>query len=57
MIEVVCVMSNDIGNYARHAQYWDWGGYDHTGEHEYWFKKAVKYGRNVLIHICATVGA
>lgn len=18
-------MANDIGNYARHAQYWDWG--------------------------------
>ena len=22
-------MTNDIGNYARHAQYWDWDSLDH----------------------------
>ena len=44
---------NDIGNYARHAQYWDWSGHDRTAEHEYWYKCAAKYGRNVLIPMCA----
>jgi SAM-dependent methyltransferase len=46
-------MANDIGNYARHAQYWDWGGYDRTEEHDYWLKYASKYGNNVLIPMCA----
>jgi len=31
-------MANGIGNYARHAKYWDWGGYDRTEEHEHWLK-------------------
>jgi SAM-dependent methyltransferase len=44
---------NDIGNYARHAQYWDWGGHDRTEEHEYWYKYTAKYGNNVLIPMCA----
>ena len=34
-------MANDIGNYARHAKYWDWGGYDRSEEHEHWLKYAV----------------
>jgi SAM-dependent methyltransferase len=42
-----------IGNYARHAKIWDWGGYDNTPEHEYWCKYAESYGRNVLIPMCA----
>ena len=46
-------MANDIGNYARHAKYWDWGGYDRSEEHEYWRKYASKYGKNVLIPMCA----
>ncbi|MDR1001635.1 MAG: hypothetical protein LBL96_12710 [Clostridiales bacterium] len=43
-------MMNDIGNYARHAQYWNWGNLDHdrTTEHEYWFKYAAKYGKTCL---------
>ncbi len=46
-------MKENIGNYARHAQFWDWGGYDRTGEHDYWFKYAAKFGKNVLIPMCA----
>lgn len=46
-------MKNDIGNYARHAQFWDWSGHDRTAEHEYWYKYATKYGKNVLIPMCA----
>ena len=46
-------MKNDIGNYARHAQYWDWSGHDRTEEHEHWAKFASKYGKNVLIPMCA----
>ena len=46
-------MNTDIGNYAQHAQYWDWGGFDRTPEHEHWLKYAEKYGRRVLIPMCA----
>ncbi len=46
-------MKNNIGNYARHAQFWDWSGHDRTGEHEHWRKYAAKYGKNVLIPMCA----
>ena len=44
---------NNIGNYARHAQYWDWSAIDRTTEHDYWYKYATKYGKNVLIPMCA----
>lgn len=44
---------NDIGNYAAHAKYWDWGGIDRTPEHEYWLRYAKKYGDKVLIPMCA----
>jgi SAM-dependent methyltransferase len=47
-------MSNDIGNYAQHARFWDWGGNDRTDEHERWLKIAQVHGRNVLIPMCAT---
>jgi len=46
-------MENDRSNYAKHAQFWDWGGYDRTDEHEYWLKFASKYGTEVLIPMCA----
>jgi len=46
-------MPNNIGNYARHAQYWDWSGHDRTAEHDYWYKYAAKFGTNVLIPMCA----
>jgi predicted acetyltransferase/SAM-dependent methyltransferase len=46
-------MTNDIGNYAKHAQYWDWGGHDRTAEYEYWSNYAGQYGKNVLTPMCA----
>ncbi len=46
-------MSNNIGNYTRHAEFWDWSGYDRTAEHEYWYNYAAQYGKNVLIPFCA----
>ena len=51
------MMENNIGNYARHAKYWDWGGHDNTPEYEHWYKYAAKYGKNVLIPMCATCEA
>ena len=47
-------MTNNIGNYAQHAQYWGWSGHDSTPEYEYWYKYAAKYGKNILIPMCAT---
>ena len=44
---------NDTGNYAQHARFWDWSGHDRTEEHEYWLNYAAKYGKNVLIPMCA----
>jgi SAM-dependent methyltransferase len=48
-------MKDHIGNYARHAPYWDWSKLDHdrTPEDEYWYQYAKKYGNNVLIPMCA----
>ena len=46
-------MQTNIGNYAKHAQYWDWSGHDRTAENEYWYKYAKKYGNHVLIPMCA----
>jgi len=42
-----------VGNYAYHAQYWDWSGHDRIEEHEYWYQYAKKHGENVLIPMCA----
>lgn len=46
-------MANHIGNYAKHARFWDWGGHDRTPEHNYWHIQAKKYGKNILIPMCA----
>ncbi len=46
-------MTNNIGNYTRHAEFWDWSGHDRTAEHEHWYKYATQYGKNVLIPFCA----
>ena len=46
-------MERKIGNYAKHAQYWDWSGHDRSTEQEYWLKFAKRYGKNVLIPMCA----
>lgn len=39
--------------YTKHAEYWDWSGYDLTPEHEYWYNYAKRYGSNVLLPMCA----
>ena len=43
----------DIGDYARHAPIWDWGGFDDTAEYEYWRAYAAAYGGRVLMPMCA----
>ena len=46
-------MTNNIGDYTKHAQYWDWSGNDRTPEDEYCYNYAKRYGNNVLIPMCA----
>ena len=48
-------MTNDIGNYAQHAQYWDWGSLDHdrTPDDEKNYNFAKQYGNSILIPMCA----
>lgn len=48
-------MKDNIGNYAKHAAYWDWSKQDHdrTPDDEYWYQYAKRYGNNVLIPMCA----
>ena len=50
---MVIYMKNNIGNYALHAHIWDWGGFDRTEEFEYWSSYAARFGRNVLMPMCA----
>ena len=42
-----------IGNYKEHAAIWDWDGFDESEEYEFWYDWAIKYGKNVLIPMCA----
>lgn len=48
-------MKNDTGNYARHAEYMDWGSLDHDrtpdDKRDYNFIK--QYGNSILIPMCA----
>lgn len=48
-------MAKDIGNYARHAQYWDWGSLDHSreAEDEKKYNFARQYGNSILLPMCA----
>ena len=46
-------MTNNTGDYTKHAQYWDWSGHDRSPEDEYWYNYAKRYGSNVLIPMCA----
>jgi len=48
-------MKNEIGNYAKHAQYWDWGSIDHdrTPDDERKYAFARQYGNNILLPMCA----
>lgn len=39
--------------YRKHAQYWDWSGFDRTQEYEYWYRYARRYGNDVLLPMCA----
>ncbi|HIZ56144.1 MAG TPA: class I SAM-dependent methyltransferase [Firmicutes bacterium] len=42
-----------LESYAKHAAVWDWDGYDNTSEYEYWCQYAKRYGKKVLIPMCA----
>ena len=42
-----------IEDYAKHAAVWDWDGYDNYNEYDYWCNYANKFGRKVLIPMCA----
>ena len=42
-----------IEDYAKHAAVWDWDGYDNSDEYDYWCGYASKYGKKVLIPMCA----
>ncbi len=44
-----------IGNYARHAAYWEWGKLDHdrTPDDETKYKFAKQYGNRILLPMCA----
>lgn len=52
---MVIIMKNEYGNYAKHAEYWDWGSLDHdrspNDEKDYNFIK--QYGDSILIPMCA----
>lgn len=43
-----------IGDYARHAEVWDWYAVDRTKEAEFWAKLAKQYGTKVMAGMCAT---
>lgn len=40
-------------NYSKHAEYWDWDGYDRSGDFEFWSRMGDKYGRNIFSPMCA----
>lgn len=42
-----------IEDYAKHAAVWDWDGYDNSIEYDYWCNYANKYGKKILIPMCA----
>ena len=46
-------MDESKGNYAQHARFWDWSGHDRSEENEYWLQYAARFGRHVLIPMCA----
>lgn len=48
-------MRDNIGNYAKHARYWDWSKLDHdrAPEDAYWHRAALRYGKHVLLPMCA----
>jgi len=48
-------MESNIGNYAKHAQYWEWARLDHdrAPEDEKDYNYAKQYGNSILIPMCA----
>lgn len=48
-------MKSEIGNYAEHAKFWDWGNLDHdrAANDGYWYQFERQYGNRVLIPMCA----
>ena len=42
-----------IEDYAKHAAVWDWDGYDNSPEYSYWCDYARRFGKDVLIPMCA----
>jgi len=56
---MIILENNNIGNYAKHARIWAIYGPDQTQEYEYWRKYAEKFGKNILLPMCAVgnVGA
>ena len=42
-----------LNDYKRQALVWDWDGYDDSPEYEYWCSYAERFGKNVLIPMCA----
>ena len=42
-----------IEDYKKHAAVWDWDGYDNSAEYDYWCNYANKFGKKVLIPMCA----
>lgn len=42
-----------IEDYAKLAYVWDWDGYDATPEYDYWCSYAARFGKKVLIPMCA----
>ena len=39
--------------YEKHAYIWDWDGFDNSNEYKYWCKYAEKFGKKVLLPMCA----
>ena len=48
-------MRDNIGNYAKHARYWEWGNLDHdrTQNDESCYHFAKQYGNSILLPMCA----
>jgi SAM-dependent methyltransferase len=42
-----------LNDYQKQALVWDWDAYDETPEYEYWCECAGRFGKKVLIPMCA----
>jgi SAM-dependent methyltransferase len=48
------MLEMDIKTYAKHARIWGLYGPDQTEEYEYWCNYAEKFGKNILLPMCAS---